>query len=218
MAQHTSHKSSVPCQYHLIPGCRTIFSLRWHVNVTANYGTTNKLFYPSCQCHPIIILPIPHSPSEKAEICQHSKCASVSIYVVPCKHHTKSPFDKKEHQHYKYSLLPLVLAVNHIIYLFLNTTFNQADDVNHLIKRLLLILQKYITRRCDFKCFWLELLLSSLSNSHSISLKTLTIIYSRICIVARRSIWFKKIICTMNFTVDKRVMLSSFFAFIVFME
>ena len=123
VAQHTSHKSFVPHRYHLIPGCRTIFILRWHVNVTANYGTTNKLFYPSYQCCPSIILPIPYSLPEKAEICLHSKCASVSIYVAPCKHHTNSPFDMKEHQHCKYSLLPLVLAVNRIIYLFLNTSF-----------------------------------------------------------------------------------------------
>src|SRR6202021_2159629 len=113
-------------------------------------------------------MPLACSLSEKTEnhivvffksLC--SRSATVSIYVLRT-HYSNSQFNQKPHKCYKCSLLPLVLAINQSIYFLFNATFNQAYDVNHLIKRLLLMLQRYMTRCNDFKCRWFVLLLSGL--------------------------------------------------------
>ena len=66
LTQLTFYVSSSYC---LMPGCMTSYPIVvWHHNVTASYGMTNKSFYPSHQCHHIIIImPEPCNPSEKFE-------------------------------------------------------------------------------------------------------------------------------------------------------
>ena len=184
---------------------------------------TNKSFYqsPSHQCHLIIIMPAPCNLSEKTEN-QCSKSVTFCVYVLL--HHSNSQFDQKLHKQYKCSALPLFLAINHSIYYLLNGTFNRACDVNHLINRLLLMLQQYMTRHNDFKHCWFALLLSGLLRSQHISLWFLIILYLRLHIVAQKLFWFQKIIYTMNLIIvytanlmiDKIVVLSSWLHFICF--
>ena len=73
----------------------------------------------------------------------------------------------------KHMVLCLVLTINHSIYCLLNGNFNCSYDVNHLINRLLLMLQQYITRSNDFKHRWITLLLSGLLRSQCVSLQFL---------------------------------------------
>jgi hypothetical protein len=209
---HNTFVSSIQCNYRLIPGCMTSnfigVSGKWHHNVTASYDMKIKLSYPSCQCHHIIIVPAPYNLSEKTKNHiigfkqQHSKSMIVSIYVLPQKPHSNSRFDQKPHKHHKCSALPLVLAINRSIYYLLNNTFNQANDVSHLICRLLLMLQRYITRHNDFKHHWFTLLLSGLLRSQQVSLWFLIVLFLRIHVIAWKLFWIKKIIYTMNLIID----------------
>jgi hypothetical protein len=105
------------------------------------------------------------------------------------KHHSSFPFDQKLLKHYKISAL--FLAINHCIYYLSNGTFNQAYDVNHLIRRLLLMLQQHMMRCNDFKCCWLMLLMSGLLRSRHISLKFLIVFILRIRVIAWKLFWFQ---------------------------
>jgi hypothetical protein len=69
--------------------------------------------------------------------------------------------------------LHLVLAINRSIYYLLSGKFNRAYDVNHLINRLLLMLQQYISRCHDFKHYWITLLFSGLLRSQCVSFQFL---------------------------------------------
>ena len=86
---------------------------------------------------------------------QHHNClisetgvSTVSVYNIL--YYSNSQIDEKFHSINKCSVLPLFLAFYRTIYYLLNSNFNQAYDVNHLINRLLLMLQRYITRCNDF--------------------------------------------------------------------
>ena len=134
-------------------------------------------------------------------------------YVPGCR--TRSSFDNT-HNHYNHSSLALVWAINNIICLFFSCDFNQACSVNHLIKRLLLMFQRYITRCNDFKHLWF-MLLSHQSSSPDISLwflRFFNILFLRIHIVARKSFWFHKLKCTINSTNEKMLVLSSSLLFL----
>ena len=126
---------------------------------------------------------------------------NVTINVLLHKHHSNSKFDPKPHKHYKCPALRLVLAISRSIYYLLNGTFNQAYDVNHLINRLLLMLQRYMTRRTDFQHHWFTLLLSGLLRSRHISLWFLIGLFSRIHVVAWKLAMFPKTIYTVNLIV-----------------
>ena len=144
---------SIQCHYSLMTSCVTSHSIsissKQHCNFTNSNGMSNKLFYPSCQCHHIIITPVPYPIWTILFLQLHSKSVTVSIYILPHKHHSNSQFDQKYYKCYKHSALPLVLAINHCIYYLLNGTFNH--DIIHLINQLLLMLQQYITKCNDFK-------------------------------------------------------------------
>ena len=120
--QVTRHLSSVQGCHNLICGCHSfkVSSKRDH-DVSACADTTTNVSYKSCQCHHMIFL--------TAKIENHPDVIS------------DPRFDQKQHKHYKCSSLPLVLAINRYIYYLLNGTFDQAYIVNHLISRLLLMLQ-----------------------------------------------------------------------------
>ena len=223
MTQNKSYALVVQCHYRSTPGCMTSVSSKWHHNITSGPDMTNKLFYPSHRCYPITMFP-PHNLSDKMEN-QCSKSATISIHVPL--HHSNPQFDQKPHKFYKCSALPLFLAINRSIYYLLNGTFNQAyDNVNHLINRLLLMLQRYMTRRNDFEHRWFTLLLSGLlrSDSQHISLWFLIVLYLRICIAAHKLYWFQKIIYTanliivytLNLTIDNIAVLSSLLHFLCF--
>ena len=213
----------IQCHYSLMTHCMTSRSIsissKWHCNVTNHYGMSNKLFYPSCQCRHTIIMPVPHIQSEKAEnhtilfLQLHSKSVIVSIYILPHKHCSNSQFDQKCYKHYKYSALPLVLAINHCIYYLLNGTFNH--DIDRLINRLLLKLQQYITRRNDFKHRWFTLLLSGLLSLLHISSWFPMVLFLRMHIVAWKLSCFKRMIYTMNLTIEKTALPSSWLQFIL---
>ena len=70
VTQHT-FVSSIQYGYCLMPGCMTSHlisvSSKWHHNGTTSYSIKNKLSYLSCQCHHIIIMPVPRNLSEKTE-------------------------------------------------------------------------------------------------------------------------------------------------------
>ena len=122
VAKDTSFALSIKCHYNLLPGHRShdrtgIFT-KCHDSITAGSFIWNKQFYPSHQCHLNIVLPMVCSPSGGIKINQHSGPTVVCIYVLPNKLHSNSCFDKKVHKCYKISLLPLLLAMNHMIYLF----------------------------------------------------------------------------------------------------
>ena len=205
---------------HCMTSCSISISSKWHCNVTNSYGMSNKLFYPSCQCHHTIITPVPHNPSEKAEnhtilfLQLHSKSVIVSIYILPHKHHSNSQFDQKCYKHYKQSALPLVLAINCCIYYLLNGLFNH--DINHLINQLLLKLWQFITRCNDFKHRWFTLLLSDLLSLLHISSWFLMVLFLRMHIVAWKLSCFKRIIYTGNLTIEKTALPSSWLQFIPF--
>ena len=103
---------------------------------------------------------------------------------IPCCYHLMPV--QKLHKNYKCSALSLFLAINCSIYYLLNGTFNRAYDVNHLINRLLLMLQQYITRCNDFKYHWFTLLLSGLLRSQHISLWFIFVLYLSIHIIAKK--------------------------------
>ena len=216
MTQNKSCALSIQCHYCSMPtSCMTsVSSSKWQHNVTACYSMTDKSFYLSHQCHLIVIMPAPCNLYKKTEN-QCSKSVTFSVYVL--QHHSNSQFDQKLQKQYKCSALPLFLAINRCIYYLLNGTFNKACDVNHLINRLLLMLQQYITRYNDFKHRWFTLLLSGLLRSQHISLWFLIVLYFRICIVAQKLFWFQIYIYIMNFIIvytvnlimDKLVVLSS---------
>ena len=160
--------------------------LMMHVPVSGNrchktmtgYGITDKLYNPSCQFN--------HINTDTYEMTENccSKSITVPVYTLLC--HWSSQIDQKLHKNYKGTAQPLFLAINHSIYYLLNGTFNQAHDVKHLIDRLLLTFQKYITRHNDFKLHWFNLLLSGLLRSQHISLWFVIITFSRISIIARK--------------------------------
>ena len=141
--------------------------------------------------------------------------STVSIYDIL--YYSNSQIDQKLHSINKRSVLPLFLAFYRTIYYLLNGNFNQAYDVNHLINRLLLTLQRYITRCNDFKYLWFMLLLSGLLRTHHISLWFLTVLFLKIHNVEHKLFWFQKIIYTvnllrvytMNLTIKKTAVLSS---------
>jgi hypothetical protein len=163
-----------------------VLSMPYHL--TAGYDITNKLFYPSCQCSRIFIMP--DTCYEKTENwC--SKSVTVPIYILL--YHSDQQTDlTKLPEKYNCSALPLFLAINRSIYYLLNGTFSQAYDVNHLIKRLLLMFRQYITRRNDFKFLWFALLLTGILRSRHISLWFIFVLYLRIHIVPWKLFWFQK--------------------------
>jgi hypothetical protein len=150
---------------------------------------------------------------------------NVTINVLPHKHCSNSQFYQKPHEHYKCPALSLVLAISRSIYYLLNGTFNQAYDVNHLINRLLLMLQRYITRHNDFQHRWFTLLLSGLLRSRLISLWFLIVLFLRIYVVASgwTLVWYPKTIYNVNMIVyaansiiDKIVAQYSYLHFLCF--
>ena len=177
-------------------------------NVTADGSMTNILSCPSCQCHHINIMPAPHNLFKKTE--SHitfmqpcSKATTIFFYVLPHKHRSNDQFDQKMHKHYKSSALPL--AINHGMYYLLKNTFNDIFDVNNLINRLLLMLQRYITRRNDFKHRWFMLLLSGLLRSKHISLRFLIVLFLNLHIVNWRIFWFQRMIYIMTSSICIRI-------------
>ena len=76
------------------------------------------------------------------------KSVTLPIYVLLYHSNQWTDLTKLELlKKYNCSALPLCLAINHTIYYLLNGSFSQADDVNYLIKRLLLMLQPRGTRK-----------------------------------------------------------------------
>ena len=210
MTQNKPYALSIQCHYHLTPGCMAHVSSKWHHIVTTGYGMTDKMFYPSCHPYHIIIMPAPCNLSENIENwC--SKPVTISIRVLLHSH-----FDQKLHKDFKCSALPLVLAIYRSIYYLLNSTFNKAHDVSHLINQLLLMLQQYITRSNDFKHCWFTLLLSGLLRSPHISLWFLIVFIMRLIIVAQKLFWFQKIIYSRNLIIKKTVVQSLCLLFICF--
>ena len=159
-----------------------------------------------------------HNLTEKAENCniaiKQQNSMTLSIYSYPIKHYSNTRFDQKEHKPYRCSALPLILAINQSIYYLLNSTFNQASDINHLINRLLLILCQHMTRHNDFKHFWFTLLLSGLLRSRHICLWFLNVCFWRIHIVVWKLSPLQKITFAVNLMIDKIKALSSCLHFI----
>src|ERR1700678_4559423 len=218
MTQNKSYALFVQCHYRSTPGCMASVSSKWHHNITSGRDMTNRLFYPSHRRYHVTMFP-PHNLSDKTKN-QCSKSATISIHVPL--HHSNSEF-QKPHKFYKCSALPLFLG----IYYLLNGTFNQAyDNVNHLINRLLVMLQRYMTRHNEFEHCWFTLLLSGLlrSDSQHISLWFLIVLYLRIHIAAQKLYWFQKIIYTanliivytLNLTINNITVWSSWLHFICF--
>jgi hypothetical protein len=152
-----------------------------------------------------------------------SKSVTVPIYILL--YHSDQQTDlTKLPEKYNCSALPIFLAINRSIYYLLNGTFSQAYDVNHLIKRLLLMFRQYITRRNDFKFLWFALLLTGILRSRHISLWFIFVLYLRIHIVPWKLFWFQKknyvvnllTAYTMNLTINKFVILRSCLHFISF--
>ena len=219
--QNNSCALSIQCHYCPMPSCMTSVSSKWQHNVTACYRITDKSFYlfHQLECHN---MSTPCKLSKKTEN-QCSKSVTFSVYVFLL-HSSNSQFRQKLQKQYKCSALPLFLAINRCIYYLLNGTFNQASDVNHLINRLLLMLQQYIIRHNDFKHYWFTLLLSGLLRSQYISLWFLLVLYFSICILAQKLFWFQKykyimnfiVVYTVNLMINKIVVLSSCLHFICF--
>ena len=187
--RYTSYMSSIKL-CHLMPGCMTSgpisISCRWGHNHGAHCCMTNKLSYQSCPCHHIIIVHKLCDLTQKTINCMEMfrqpcyKSLRISIHgVLRCTHYSGSPPDRnlKPPSHSIFLALPLVMVIDLGIY-YLKGTFNQACDVNHLISRLLLQLQQYITRHNDFKHGWFMLLLSGLLRTWHGSLWILTILLS----------------------------------------
>ena len=156
-------------------------------------GMINKSSCPSCQYHHINIMPAPQNPFKKsvnhiAFMQPCSKATTISFYDLPHKHHSNDQFDQKMHKHYKSSALPL--SINRSIYYLLINTFNDIFDVNTLINQLLLMLQRYMTRRNDFKHRWFMLILSNLLRSQHISFWFLIILILNLHIVNWRNFCF----------------------------
>ena len=80
----------------------------------------------------------------------------------------------------KHSALPLILAINRCIYYFMNGNFNHSHDVDHLVKRILMMLRRYIMKRNDFRYYTITLLLSGLRMSRHISLWILVVVFRRL--------------------------------------
>src|SRR5271168_1609868 len=204
---------SIQCHHLMMPVC---VSGKWCHKVMTGYGITDKQYNPSCQFNHINIM---HNTYKITKNCC-SRSITVPVYVLLC--HLHSQIVQKLHKNYKHSAPPLFLAINHSIYYLLNGAFNQAHDVKHLINRLLLMLQQYITRRNDFKLHWFKLLLSGLLRSQHISLWFITVTYLRICIIAQKLFRFQKIIYivnllmayTMSLSINKIMALSSSMHFI----
>ena len=116
--------------------------------------------------------------------------SELGTHIYPHKHHSDTQFDQKKYGHYKCSALSLVLAINRSIYYLLNSTFNHANDINHLMKRLLLTLQRYMIRCSDFKHSWFTLLLSGLLRSQNLVLWFLMVFFLRMRIVAWKFLGF----------------------------
>ena len=189
-AYGTQHVSIIPCSYCLMPCFITSLPVSHFCkpdhNVMTSCGMENKT-YPSCLYHHIIKFPAPYNLPKKTENHtaifkeQCSKAVAIFIYFLPQKCQSNSQFDQKLHNHYKCPALPLFLAINRCIYYLLNSTFlNYADDVKHLIDKLLLKLQQYVMRRNDYKQHWIILLFSGLLRSQHISLWFLFLFFWRI--------------------------------------
>jgi hypothetical protein len=122
---------------------------------------------------------------------RHQSISSMSMPIH--KWHTNSQFNQNACKHYcKSSPLSLLLAINRSIYYLLNGNFNRADDVNHIINRLLLILRQYMTRGNDFKHHWFTLLLSGLLRSRHISFWFIFILFLRIHVIMWNLFGFQK--------------------------
>ena len=221
-AYETEHVSIIPCSYCLMPYFITSLPVSHFCkpdhNVMTSCGMENKT-YPSCLYHHIIKFTAPYNLSEKTgnhtaifkEQC--SKPVSIFIYFLRRKGQSNSQFDQKLHNHYKCPALrplPLFLAINRCIYYLLNSTFiNHADDVKHLIDKLLLKLQQYVTRRNNYKQHWIILLFSGLLSSQHISLWFLFLFFWRIHIVAWKLSWFQNLIFNMNRAINIIMVLST---------
>ena len=220
-AKHMSYVSYIKCSYCLVSGNRTSISVSLFSkpHVTTSCSRTKKA-YPFCGCYHIIIVSGPSNLSEKSErlvtvfkqLC--FKPMNISIYAPLHKCHSDYQYDQKQHKNYRCSILPLFLAINRSIYYLLNGNFNHSHDVNHLIIRLLLKLQQYITRHNDFKHYWLTLLLSGLLISQNILLWFFIIWFLRIHIVGWKLFRFRIVLYTMNLTINKIVLLYTCLHFI----
>jgi len=98
---------------------------------------------------------------------------------------------------HKQSFLPLVCAINHSIYYFMNGNVNHSHDIHYLIKRLLLTFQRFITKRDDFSYNWFSLLLSGLLKSQHISLWVMVIFFRQLYLIRRRYL-IRKLIQFLN--------------------
>jgi hypothetical protein len=139
-----------------------------------------------------------------------------------CHYHLMTTHDRMTYRrviicYYKCSDLALLYAMNRTIYYLLNGVFIHGHDVNHLIRRILLTLQQYMTRRNNFKNLWVTLLMSGLFRSH-ISLWFLIVSVLRIpqTDVAWKRFCLRKIIYVVNLMIDKIVVWSSCLHFLCF--
>jgi len=123
-------------------------------------------------------------------------CYTFDISVERYCHHMSAHRYKPENLAYKisckWSAFPLILAINRSIYYLMNGTLNCSQDVDHLIKRILMALQRYITRRNDFKYYWFILLLSGLTKSQHISLWVFIVFFKRLVIAKKNIPVYKK--------------------------
>ena len=182
--------------------------------VTCN-GIKEKLYDPSCLFDHITVM------HDAYKMTENGCFKSISDPVGALLHLGNV---QKPHKNFKCSAWPLILAINRSIYYLLNSTFNQAHDVKHLINRLLLMLQQYITRHNDFKIHWFKLLLSGLLRSRHISLWFVTLTCLRISVLARKLFRIQKIIYetktlmayTRSLSFDKITVLSSSMHFLYF--
>ena len=182
--------------------------------VTCN-GIKEKLYDPSCLFDHITVMHDAYKMTENGcfKSISDPVDALLQLWIV-----------QKPHKKFKCSAWPLILAINRSIYYLLNSTFNQAHDVKHLINRLLLMLQQYITRHNDFKIHWFKLLLSSLLRSQHISLWFVTLTCLRISVLAQKLFRIQKIIYEMkmlmaytrSLSINKITMLSSSMHFLYF--
>lgn len=189
LTHYTSYVSFIQRSYCSLPCCISSLPVGVFSKQHCNAGTS-----------------YPHNLFEKignnTTVCkqQYLKPVAIAVYILLYKCNLNPPFCYKPYKHYKRTVLPLVLAINQSIYYLLNGTFlNRAYDTNHLICRLLLKLQQYITRHGVYKHNWISLLLSGLLSSQQISLWFLTIIFWRIRIIAYKIAWFQNL----NFTVNQ---------------
>ena len=75
----------------------------------------------------------------------------------------------------------------------MNSNLNRSQDVDYVIKRILMALQRYIMRRHDFKYYRFTLLLSGLLISRHISLWVLVLFFRRLHIGRKVCRFLKKL-------------------------